>query len=79
MIDVTRAAEEAALYLQKLLPGKELPGLEVEEVELSGDEKFWYITLGYYEDVLRTRKTYKLFKIKSVDGKVLSMKVRTVS
>ncbi len=77
MIDVKEAASVAHDYLKGLSKDVEFPGLEIEEVELSDDEKFWFITLGYYDDVVRRTRKYKIFKLRTQDGQVLSMKMKT--
>ena len=48
MIDVKEAVSSATKALQDFFAGKELVGLELEEVELTEDGKSWLITLGFY-------------------------------
>lgn len=79
MIDVKKAAQNAIDYLTAVLGDKTFLGLEIEEVELSEDEHFWYITIGYYDDLLKVRRKYKILKIRASDGKVFSMKIREVA
>jgi hypothetical protein len=79
MIDVKKAAENAVEYLTGILGDKTFQGLEIEEVELSEDEQFWFITIGYYDSPLMMRRKYKIFKIRASDGKVFSMKIREVA
>ena len=56
--------------------------LQLEEVELSDDEKYWFITLSYPLPSpvpllnLPPKKDYKIFKIDSKTGQVRSMKIR---
>ena len=70
-----------------------LKNLRLEEIELSEDNRFWLITLGF--DVLENdkspletlsvlpaatkyRREYKLFKVNAETGEVAAMKVRIV-
>ena len=91
-VDVRTAVINAENYLQSLedLLGKDLKNFRLEEVELSEDKQFWYITIGYDRPVIK-RKTvlkidylpqyereYKIFKINSQTGEVESMKIRNV-
>lgn len=47
MIDVKEAAKRAAEYFASLYDPNTYADLELEEVELTEDERFWLITLGY--------------------------------
>ena len=81
MIDVKLAINAAVDYLKQFFP--EVNAIQLEEVEISEDEKYWSVTLSYeesdrYINYNRTRK-YKIFKIKSDTGGVLSMKIRELS
>lgn len=76
-IDVKRATKIAARYLKEIVDL--VRDIRVEEVEMSSDESFWFITLSY-EDVggpFSTTK-YKIFKIVAKTGEVLSMKIKTI-
>ena len=83
MIDVKQASKLAIEYFTTLFENK-YSNLTLEEVEVSEDGKYWYITLGYDIDkpfsvTLPLRKTgreYKRFKIDVESGKVLSMQIR---
>ena len=46
MIDVQHAVQIATQYAGQLF-GNALNGVRLEEVELSYDEKHWYITIGF--------------------------------
>jgi hypothetical protein len=49
----------------------------LEEVELSDDSTFWFVTLGLkIVSAPFTPKSYKVFKVNSRTGEVLSMKLR---
>jgi len=92
MVDVTSAVTSARDYLQSIqhLLDNPLENLRLEEIELTEDEKYWLITLGY--DVPGKPQTmsqifgpgsnylreYKLFRISSDDGEVEAMKIRNV-
>ena len=87
-IDVKTAVLAARNYLQSLqdLMGGNIEDLRLEEVEISEDEKHWFVTLGF--TVIKDRfkmlglsqsaRTYKIFKIDSETGEVQSMKIREV-
>ena len=83
MIDARKAAQVAQEYLKSVYPGTQFQNLQLEEVELTDDHKFWMITLSYVAPgsvifVYPTPKDYKIFKIGSEDGEVLSMKIRQI-
>ncbi len=48
-IDVKQAVRTAIAYVQSLYEYP-LPGLQLEEVELSDDERYWLITVGFARD-----------------------------
>ena len=89
MLSIKEATAKAVEYF------KEMPGHSyhanstiVEEVELTDDEKFWIITLGYpvetaknITDILnpQVKKEYKTFKIYTDSGKLKSIKIRALS
>jgi len=56
----------------------------LEEIELSEDENYWMITLGYQSGELDgtgnlfPEKRYKIFEINALTGEVISMKIREV-
>ncbi|ODS34390.1 MAG: hypothetical protein SCARUB_00521 [Candidatus Scalindua rubra] len=86
MVDVKEATKLATEYFTDLF-GDKYSGLTLEEVEISEDEKFWYITIGYNVDkptisaslpFTRSGREYKSFKIECDTGKVLSMKIRKI-
>lgn len=91
MIELNTAARSAKEYFRSLYRST-LINVRIEEVELSEDEKYWFITLGY--DIPGTSKTpkfqealgapskldreYKIFKIEAGTGRVISMKIRKI-
>ncbi|MBU0567852.1 hypothetical protein KJ693_07415 [bacterium] len=90
MINVKEAAQKAAQYLKSLV--LDATDIMLEEVELTDDEQSWLITLSYtassastgssvaadIQNIFGFGKTAKVFKIKSDNGKVMSMKIRKV-
>jgi hypothetical protein len=84
MIDVKQAADIASQYLLSLFADKNPTNVQLEEVELSEDEKYWLITLSFMEQsplspIIPRKKSYKLFKINADTGQVQSMKIREVA
>jgi hypothetical protein len=77
MIDVKSAVRIAVDYmhgLNEFLPTYEL---RLEETELSEDGGYWYITLSFPESIgVFEKRAFKIFKIDTETGQVLSMKVR---
>ena len=92
MIDVKEAVKIATDYLRDLYVPSQLHDILLEEIALSEDEKYWYVTLGFSrpvpptdplrvltENLLRQtnlRREYKVFQIDSATGQVRSMKIR---
>ncbi|HZT60838.1 MAG TPA: hypothetical protein VFA21_19700 [Pyrinomonadaceae bacterium] len=82
MLDVKQATQSATDQLVDLYPQMARDGIQLEEVELSDDEKYWFITLSYplpgQIPVLNLppKKEYKVFKIDSQTGKARSMRIR---
>ena len=89
-IDVRSAVYTAQNYIRSI---QDLMGviedLRLEEVELSEDQLFWFVTLGYNRPVDKTHnfladlvpsskfeRDYKIFKIDAETGDVKSMKIR---
>ena len=85
MIDVKQAVKIASDFFTNLY-GQELSlsGIQLEEVELTEDGKYWLITLGYPSAstnplLIQNRKVYKVFQINAETGEVQSMKIREVA
>lgn len=81
MIGVKEAVHVASQYLVSLFDTAP-SDVQLEEVELSEDEKYWYITLSFRQGPLAAilpGKTYKLFKINADTGQMQSMKIREVA
>lgn len=84
MLDVKQATQQAWNYLLDLYANK-ISNLQLEEVELSEDGRYWFITLSYNPasavDVLmnpKINRQYKVFKIEAESGNILYMKIRKV-
>jgi len=84
-LDVKAAVLTAATYLNDLYSEYHLQNIRLEEVWLSDDEKYWYVTIGYdsltsARDPLaalrQPEREYKLFKVRVEDGRLMEMKMR---
>jgi hypothetical protein len=85
MLDVKEAARKASEYFAGLYSDKEIENVQLEEVEISDDGKYWLITLSYPVFPLEIssvqfigKRKYKLFTIDAETGQVKSMKIREV-
>ena len=84
MIDVKEATKKAKEHLATFFPDAEK--VQLEEVELTDDKAHWFITLSYegvsnsVASSLLVGKSvrYKLFKLESETGDVISMKIRDI-
>ena len=83
-MDVKEATEKAVEHLKQFYPTVEK--VQLEEVELTDDDKYWIIVLSYenmeiiplsYLQVGQQR-TFKVFKIDANTGIVRSMKIRNL-
>jgi len=89
MLDVKDATKTAIDYFGQVFQNG-YKSLRLEEIELSEDERYWYVTLGFdspYQNLGalasvsiggRPMREYKTIKIDGSTGKVLSIKIRTV-
>ena len=68
------AAAAAGKYFGELTGTQQ--ALSVEEIELSEDGRYWFVTLGFSLSYLIGPKSYKVFKVDAYTGEVLSMKIR---
>lgn len=89
MIDVKEATQRALGYFGELFPNG-YQNLRLEEIEISDDDRYWYVTLGF--DVPpgpsvaglaqaltgKAERAYKVFKIDAANGKFVSVKIREV-
>lgn len=88
MINIKNAVKSAYDYfqaIQNLIDANHVEDLNLEEIELSEDEKFWLITLGFDRQIKTSnmfegkyKRVYKLFKVNSETGEVEAMKIREV-
>ena len=87
MIDVKQAVSRAVTEANNLYAGQRLQDIQLEEVEITEDGKFWLITLGFYIvaegtlpeqyiTALGRKREYKVFKIERETGNLISMKMR---
>jgi len=86
-IDVKQAVKNAVEYLSSLYDSNELQDLLLEEVELSDDNRYWLVTLGFTRRLKTTSplqafarsepdRLYKLITVRADTGEVKSMKIR---
>ena len=88
--DLNSAVKTALKFFRKSFePTGKLSNVQLEEIELSDDEKFWLITVGYdnpaAQDLIReklllarlvpTRK-YKVVRVDADTGRPISIKIR---
>ncbi len=89
MIDVKSAVRNAVEFVQSVLEKEKYDKITLEEVELSEDSRFWYITLSLGKlivenpfDTLMSGDSgklsvkYKVFTVDRETGDVLTMKIR---
>ena len=86
IMEVNEVAQKAFEYLKSFYPDADKA--QLEEAEITDDNKFWLITLSYESKdipagpfLFSTGKTRKLkiFKINASTGEVRSMKIRDLS
>ncbi len=91
MIDVKQAVKIARDYITNLFD-QPLRELQLEEVQLSDDDKYWLITFGYDTDRMPALeygrsgdftpvkpqyiRDYKIVTVDAETGKPISMKIR---
>jgi hypothetical protein len=92
MIEMKEAVKNAMAFALELYDKEKLDDFLLEEVELSEDEKYWLITIGFNLGKTQTRnplvgitemtsrpvRSYKLIKVDADTGKPLSMKIRKI-
>jgi len=87
MIEFKTAVKTAIEFLAEAYPNENLRDLRLEEIELSANEEFWYITVSYAGDASSLSglaraiagppdREYKVIAVRSEDGRVQSMKIR---
>ncbi|MBM3333634.1 hypothetical protein FJY63_03140 [Candidatus Sumerlaeota bacterium] len=79
MIDAREAVRRVSEYFRDLQVGKEDLEVELEEIEMTEDQKFWLITLSYRRAFLigppAREKHYKVFKVDANTGDVMWMRI----
>ena len=87
----TISAKQAALNAKNFftdIVGAEGIRITLEEVSLSEDKKYWFITLGIHTPTdnpvllaqgLKELLNYKTFKIDSKNGEVISMDIKLIT
>lgn len=84
MLDVKEAAQKASEYFAGLYQDQGFSNVQLEEVELTDDGKYWLITLSYPVPPelaalnFNFKRKYKVFRIDAKTGEVKSMKIRKV-
>lgn len=90
-IDVHKAVKAAIGFFHKSFAHEKTEHLQLEEVELSEDGRFWLITVGYDDPavsslaelvraspLLRPRplRKYKVVRVDAKSGKAVAVKIR---
>ena len=89
IIDVKEAVQVATEALSKFYEGRAFSDITLEEVELSENQAFWYITLSFvkpspgatpFDAMMGSGGTrvYKLFTIDANNKRVISMKIKSL-
>nr|WP_298992302.1 hypothetical protein [uncultured Polaribacter sp.] len=78
-MDVKRAIKIAENFLLEQFP--KATDIDLEEIEITEDKEFWYITLSYLDEVKdeiqqNRKRFYKIFKIENETFIVYAMKIR---
>jgi hypothetical protein len=82
MIDVTQAVRTAKEYVAGLFSSENISDIRLEGVELSDDEKFWHVTVGFLRakelsgglvSALHRERDYKQVKINAETGEVRAL------
>ena len=87
MIEVKEAVKIATDFVNNVLSEEKFDRITLEEVELSEDSSYWYVTIGLgkivtegpFEALAGRSKLsvkYRIFKIEIKTGRVVSMKMR---
>ena len=84
MLDAKEASTKALEYFKGLSPFAASSPILLEEVELTDDRQFWLITLSYntqqtnpFQPFIPNGREFKVFKVSSETGEVVSMKIKT--
>lgn len=83
-VDARTAVSAVKRHLQSLQDslGCQVEDLRLEELELSEDERYWLVTLGFIttapgkEECFFKDRNYKIFQVDTNTGRVMSMRNR---
>jgi hypothetical protein len=87
MITVKQAAQKAIEYVTDLVGAENLGQPRIEEVDLTDDNEYWLVTVGFLPPAkvgtislggFSSEREYKQVKVATADGSIKSMKIRTV-
>ncbi|HEX8682800.1 MAG TPA: hypothetical protein VF707_10835 [Ardenticatenaceae bacterium] len=86
-IGIKEATAAAIAFLRDASTNVEIRNVLLEEVDSSDDDVHWLITLGFDVPIEgavfvlapQTRRQYKVFEVRKADGRVKSMKIRSVA
>jgi hypothetical protein len=87
MITVKEAAQRAIEYVIDLLGRDNVGQPRIEEVDLTDDNEYWLVTVGFFPPAMvgnialqqfSPKREYKQVKVTTADGSIRSMKIRTV-
>lgn len=84
MVDVNAAVRACRAFFTGIDLGIRLDSLEVDEVELTEDGRYWMITLGFTREpkgplpllARPSDREYRVFKVSNNEGQVISMRIR---
>ena len=88
MIDTKDAVRIALEHMREMYDERQIPGLSLEEIELTKDRASWMVTVSFTKTAPKSpieamtsqhgSTTYKVLAIDAESGLVLSMKTRAV-
>lgn len=85
MVTVKDAAKIAMEYVIDLVGSENVHDPRIEEVEISDDNAFWLVTVGFFPNAQigghtlsrpAAKREYKQVKVQASDGAVRAMKIR---
>lgn len=84
MIDVSKAARIANDYFRDLFADEAYTKIRLAEAELTEDQKFWFVIIGYEEKPIGSlgldlvHRKFKCLKIDAETGTLISIKSHRV-
>lgn len=74
------ALSSAEQHLRQVLLGQ-CEELRLEEIELSDDDRYWFVTLSYHDtrETIPRRRHYKTIKLDAGNGQFRAMKDRSLN